>query len=349
MGHDCSCRSPVSSCGEVQGLALQAGAPPAAARLAEMFSGDARADGVFFVTGDNFIGRVWEAIAPLSVMERGSIRAVPMLPGCGFDPWSAAPVEQVLARLDSDWFPDAMNNESFRFVFQPIVSADSLIPYGHEALVRSAPPVEGKSAEEIIRAAKAHDALLRFDQTARRMAITSGYPKLSHDQRLFVNFLPLTVYDPKVCLRTTFETVKRIGADFSRLVFEVVESEAFPDIKHLKSILETYREHGACVGLDDFGAGHTSILFIDELRPDFLKLDKDLLRQAVDTQEPDLLIALVRHAKQRGIEVIAEGIETAAHLDLARDLGVDYVQGYHIARPQAEPLEKLSDQVSEAA
>lgn len=349
MGHACSCQSPVSSCGNVEGLALQTEAPPAAARLADAFPADEQTAGVFYARGENFIQRVRDAISPLSVMERASVRAVPMVAGCGFDPWNAAPVEHVLARLESQWFPDAMNDEAFRFVFQPIVHANSLVPFGHEALVRSAISNDEKSPSEIIEAAKAHNALLRFDQTARRLAITSGYPKLSGDQRLFINFLPLTVYDPKVCLRTTFSTAEAVGADFSRLVFEVVESEAFPDIDHLKSILETYRAHGARVALDDFGAGHTSLLFIDELAPDFLKLDKALLRQAVDDQRPELLIALVRHAQQRGIEVIAEGVETPAHLDFAREVGVDFLQGFYIARPQSEPLRELDSTTSEAA
>jgi EAL domain-containing protein (putative c-di-GMP-specific phosphodiesterase class I) len=349
MGHACSCHSPVNPCGNVEGLALQTEAPPAVARLAERFRPDEQTRGLFYATGERFIERVREALLPLSIMERASIRAVPMLPRCGFDPWSAAPVERVLARLESQWFVDAMNNEAFRFVYQPIVRADSLTPFGHEALVRSAMHTDEKAPNEIIEAAKAHNALLRFDQTARRIAITSGYPKLSGDQRLFINFLPLTVYDPKVCLRTTFESAESVGADFSRLVFEVVESEAFPDIGHLKSILDTYRAHGARVGLDDFGVGHTSLLFIDELSPDYLKLDKALVHQAVDRQQPELLIALVRHAQERGIEIIAEGIETPAHLSFAREAGVEYLQGFYIARPQQEPIEELSSDISEAA
>lgn len=341
MGHRCSCQGPVRECSAPRGLVLRSESPVAQERLAACFPGCSSGDGTIIASGCDYLERVREAIEPLSRTDRAAVRAVSLVEGGVIDPWSAAPVEQVLDRLESDWFPGVLNTGALRMVYQPIVDAATLVPFGHEALVRTGDSVNERSAGEIIAAAKAHDALLKFDQTARRLAITSGYPKLAAEEKLFVNFLPLTVYDPEVCLRTTFESAAKVGADLSRLVFEVVESEDFPDIARLRAILDYYRERGAQVGLDDFGAGNTAMVFIDELKPDYIKLDKQLITRAVADNRPELVLGVVRHAKQQGIRVIAEGVETHEHLAFAREAGADFVQGYLIARPSAEPAHRI--------
>lgn len=254
-----------------------------------------------------------------------------------FDPWISFDAEILMDRLDTPWFPRLLNEGRLRFVFQPIVRADdSLEPFGYECLMRGDDGCRALGAGELIRAARAHDALLKLDQTARREAIMQGGSRLPDGASLFVNFLPTTIYDPAVCLHTTWQAAQSAGLSLERVVFEVVETEEFPRLDLLSDILQAYKDRGARVALDDTGAGHATMAMIDRLRPDFVKLDKGLLSDKPDGENMSIVRGIIEHAHAMRIKVIAEGIETPDQLQAVRDCGVDFVQGYLIARPAPE-------------
>ncbi len=181
-----------------------------------------------------------------------------------------------------------------------------------------------------------------FDALARTTAIRQLYGKLSASQALFINFAPGVIYNPDICLQTTFQACREVGADFSRLVFEITEGEDFPDMRLLKSILERYRQEGARVALDDLGSGRTSLSYLAELSPDIVKLDRALI-QGLHRSKPAfrLVRSLIAYAHDLGIQVVAEGIEAVDELIAVREAGVDLAQGYYLGRP-AETLSGLA-------
>lgn len=346
--HICSCQGPVTGC-RAEGLALHSDHPVARERLGEAFAPHPRQKGVYLAGGDGFLERVEGFIGELSEMERRSIRAVQIGEGGAIDGWGSAPVARVLLRLRTPWLPRVLNEELLEFHMQPIVEANTMRVFGFEALMRCADPSVDASPLDLINAAKAHDALLKLDQIARRQAILQCAPKLRDAERLFVNFLPLTVYDPDVCLRTTFKAAKDSGLAAERIVFEVVESEEFPDIDHLSRILEKYRDAGNGVALDDLGAGNTSLNYIDRLNPDFIKIDREIIRSAAEQDQCNMLRGLVTHAKDRGITVLGEGVETLRELDMLREMGVDLIQGWVVAKPALEPVREFDPSVPRLA
>lgn len=339
--HTCSCQQAVPEL-SARGIALRSEAPPVVESLRLAFPESAERAGVFIAEGPGFEARVRDVVAGFTPMQRANTTAVVIGQDGTFDPWAAAPADRLLQRLGSPWLPGILNNEEITFHFQPIVGSLGLEIHGFEALVRGAGEHAGKSPLDIITAAKAHDALLKFDQIARRRAIEIGAPKLQGKEKLFVNFMPMTVYDPNVCLRTTMKAAADTGVDFSRLVFEVVESEEYPDLDHLRRILDVYREAGCGVALDDLGSGNTAINYIDLLRPDYVKLDKQIVNQAADQEQYGLLLGLISHAKERNITVIAEGVETEKHLGVMQEFGVDMIQGWLVAKPAAEPIREFN-------
>lgn len=270
-----------------------------------------------------------------SETERPELLAAPWIEGRP-EAWQVAPLERWARRLTSGWFEAA--TRQLQFQMQPIVSLGGGEVYGYEALVRALWQGERIGAWPLLEAAAAHGQARAFDAHARRTAIAQVYPQLRADEVLFINFAPGVVYDPAICLQTTFQACRAVGADFSRLLFEVTESESFPNLALLKTILERYRAEGAQVALDDLGAGHTSLTYLAELRPDLVKLDRALIRglQADDPRTP-LIQALVTYAHDLGIRVVAEGIETTTELQLVRELGADYGQGYFLGRPADRP------------
>jgi EAL domain-containing protein (putative c-di-GMP-specific phosphodiesterase class I) len=289
-------------------------------------------------------GQLERLLAAFSRTERPDLLAAPWVDG-RLDPWQVAPLEQWMQRLTTPWF--ATISDHLTFHLQPIVELGIGGIYGYEALVRAQHSGQLFGAWPLLQAAAAHGQARAFDAQARRTAIRQVYPQLSADQQLFINFAPGVVYNPDICLQTTFAACRDVGADFSRLVFEVTESEAFPDLKLLRSILERYRQEGAQVALDDLGAGQTSLSYLMELRPDIVKLDQALISglHEGDRRIP-LVTALIGYAHDLGIRVVAEGIETHDELTLMIALGADYAQGYFLGRPAPEAAHLLPQAAS---
>ena len=271
----------------------------------------------------------------LTYTQRQEARAAPW-DGDTIDYANGAPLDVWADRLDSPWFSTAAT--AMYFMLQPIVALATGEVHGQEALVRGRIGERELSAGELLQAAAAHEQMAAFDARARSQAIVQAYPRLAGGERLFVNFSPTVVYDPEICLGATFRTCVETGADVRRLVFEVTEAHAFPDLTLLKGIVDRYRREGAAVALDDMGSGHTSLLYLDMLRPDYVKLDRGLLSGIHDGDPRVALVgAMIRYAHDLGIRVIAEGLETVTELEIVHALGADYAQGYFLARPAREP------------
>ena len=124
----------------------------------------------------------------------------------------------------------------------------------------------------------------------------------------------------------------------SRLVFEVVETEKIPDMGHLLHVLDYYRSRGMGTAVDDMGAGFTGVDYIAALKPDFVKLDRDLVLDAEKhTDGRQKMMTIVEACRNYGAKVIAEGIETPAQMALCVEAGVDLLQGFLFAKPACPP------------
>ncbi len=252
----------------------------------------------------------------------------------------AEPLAALAERAQYDWVRDALDDNWLFSVFHPIVEAETGAVFAYEALIRARHPQSG----ETIGAGPLIDASLKlnlehvFDQRARQTAIRQAAALAIPKMRLFINFMPNTIYDLEVCLRTTMEAVQECGMSLSDLVFEVVETERIPDMKRLHTILDYYRSRGAGTAVDDMGAGFSSLEYLTALRPDYVKLDRDLVvraeTQASAKQSLDIIVA---QAANLGIRVIAEGIETEGQMQMCLSSGVDFLQGYLFGMPANPP------------
>ena len=128
--------------------------------------------------------------------------------------------------------------------------------------------------------------------------------------------------------------------DPRRVVLEITEHSLVDDYALLNERLAPLRDAGVRVAVDDAGAGYASMRHVLAIHPDIIKLDLSLTR-GIDHDSPRraLAAALIEFARQTQSHVVAEGVETASELEALRALGVDDVQGYHLARPlEAEAL-----------
>jgi len=125
------------------------------------------------------------------------------------------------------------------------------------------------------------------------------------------------------------------GVDPQRIVFEITELGG--DIQRLAEVVARYREAGARIAIDDFGAGYSQLDRVLALQPDILKLDMRLFQQAArGGPSSDVVRALAQMAEKTGCWIIAEGVETEAQLSFALECGSRYVQGYLFAQAQLD-------------
>lgn len=225
---------------------------------------------------------------------------------------------------------------SFSMAFQPIVDLSTGAVFAHEALVRGE---HGEGALSVL-SEVAPANRYAFDQQCRVKAIEWATKlKLAEQGALLsINFMPNAVYEPRACIRLTLAAAMRTGFPLDHIIFEFTEDEKL-DTPHILNILRTYRAMGFKTAIDDFGAGHAGLLLLTEFQPDIVKLDMALIR---DIDRDPVRRAVVRHivnlTNELGVTPLCEGIETADELAAVRDLGVNLVQGYVLAKPQFEGL-----------
>ncbi|WP_018935966.1 EAL domain-containing protein [Thioalkalivibrio sp. ALJ24] len=231
--------------------------------------------------------------------------------------------------------------DTLDFHFQPIVHAarpDEVFAW--EALVRASSPAgEFIPPNILFDQARAAEMMFHLDRAARINAIRRATERGIHDH-LFINFNPTAIYDPAFCLETTVREIHGIDPQVTRpagFVFEVIESDQITDTEHLRRIIDRYRNAGFNVALDDLGAGYASLNLLSQLRPDFVKIDRELV-SGIDGDEyqQKILGKIIELARELDIRIVAEGVETAGEWRWLRDR-VDYCQGYLFARPAAEP------------
>ena len=139
--------------------------------------------------------------------------------------------------------------------------------------------------------------------------------------------------------------VKSSGIDCSRIVVEILESVYLERMSEtVRWTLDELADLGVTVAVDDFGTGHASVQGLLKITPKILKIDREFIRPVVDDiTSRELLAAIVGIGKSLGMKIVAEGVETTAHAQVARELGCDYLQGYFFGKPMSafELLDRL--------
>jgi EAL domain-containing protein (putative c-di-GMP-specific phosphodiesterase class I) len=254
----------------------------------------------------------------------------------------AKPLQRYINLFDDQDFFDIVNNESLTSHFQPIIDVKENKIFGYETLARGV-NADGSLMypDTLFSKSKRNDYNFKLDRLCRESALKTAATKKVH-QKVFINFIPTTIYDPEFCLASTEKWAKQLEFDPSQIVFEVVETELVKDQEHLKKILEYYRSKGFKIALDDVGEGYSSLNMLIELQPDIIKIDRNIISD-IDTNElkQSVYKALFNLAREHKITVLAEGIETKGELDMIQSIGVDLAQGYYYSKPSSEPIRKI--------
>jgi len=228
----------------------------------------------------------------------------------------------------------------FTMAFQPIIDAAERRVWGYEALVRGP---GGEGAYTILDQVTDENRYA-FDQCCRVAAIELAaklFPPLDKPV-LSINFMPNAVYEPAACIKVTLNAAIRNSFPTDRIMLEFTESERIDDTAHTRKIVEHYKKRGLITAIDDFGAGYAGLGLLADFQTDLIKIDMHLVRGIDgDRGRRAIVSAIIMAARQLGVKVLAEGIETAAEAQALQELGVDLLQGYAFARPALEALPEV--------
>jgi diguanylate cyclase (GGDEF)-like protein len=223
--------------------------------------------------------------------------------------------------------------EGLKMVTQPIVDLRTRTVHAYEALARfsqggSESPLHWFSlAEEFGERDALERACLReaLELFARRPQGT---------------LLSVNLSAPVLLDRRTLKMLEQTP-DLTGLIIEVTEEVLVQSDAQLQAVIAPLRERGACLAVDDMGAGYSGLRQITTVHPSYLKLDRSLVSGIdKDSDRAALVKALVGYAEHVGSLLVAEGIENADELRALIELGVPLAQGFYLGRP-ADPWPTL--------
>lgn len=224
-------------------------------------------------------------------------------------------------------------------VFQPIVSLRDGRTLGFEALSRVSEEGVFDDVEEMFCCAERMGKIWELEQVCRRAvfeSISEQREQLKGTQgRIFVNVNPRVLYDAKFKEGFTRTYTTRYGIDTESIVFEVTERQRIEDEAGFLDAINHYKRQNYQIAVDDVGAGYSGLNRVCSLSPNYIKLDIELVRDVHKNPTKLALIkGLVDFSVNSGTLLIAEGIETKKEMEVLMELGVQYGQGYYLARPE---------------
>jgi EAL domain-containing protein (putative c-di-GMP-specific phosphodiesterase class I) len=217
-------------------------------------------------------------------------------------------------------------------LYQPVVRLDTLEIIGYEAFT-CGPAAGPLKTPGLLFAISDRLGLSKDLDRLCRHAALAGAGAIRRRAKLFLNTRPANLIDPEWWGKDLAERLSQVGIQPSDIVIEIPE-RALDDPRALIEPLTALRAHGYAFALDDVGTGYSSLMAIEVLRPEYLKVDLSLVH-GVDRSllKQEVISSVLQIANRLGAKVVAEGIEREEELRELRRSGAQLGQGYLFARP----------------
>jgi diguanylate cyclase (GGDEF)-like protein/PAS domain S-box-containing protein len=234
----------------------------------------------------------------------------------------------------------ALRENQFELFYQPIVDLTSGSIDKAEALIRWRHPTRGLVSPGLFIAIAEETGVIHdigdwvFRAAAAEVArLSSTHPGF----QVSINKSPVQFSGDTDVHNDWIAHLLQLGLPGSSIVMEITEGLLMKSNPAVNEKLLKFRDAGIQVAIDDFGTGYSSLAYLKKFDIDFLKIDQSFT-QNLAPLSPDLAVceAIVVMAHKLGLKVIAEGVETREQLDLLRQIGCDFGQGYFFARPMPD-------------
>lgn len=227
--------------------------------------------------------------------------------------------------------------------FQPVINRQGKI-FGYESLVRAIAE-DGSLIHggEIFLASKVLRIEHLIDRHLHELAIKC-YIDAGLSGFLFINLIPGFIQRPEFYFGGLAEAARKYGMNAKNIVFDCTNSETPRDIQHLKAITQYCRSQGYLVSLDDIKLPQTAQRILNEIHPDFIKIDMQLVQRADQPDAMGMIRELVEMTRNSPCMLIAEGVETEAIRMLLEQENIELYQGYLFSPPElAVPKDASAD------
>lgn len=223
--------------------------------------------------------------------------------------------------------------------FQPIFDVKKGMASYYEALVRlraadgtMIPP------NDFIPALEASGEMHLLDRWIIKLATKTlrDYPELNH---IAIN-LSAQAFKDESLVPSILDSIKETGIDPKRITFELTESASLFNLNITQRVIAALHKLGCSFSVDDFGSGFSSFAYLKDLPADYVKLDGSFIQNLHrDKVDQTLVRSMIQVIQALGKKAVAEYVENEKILHILEEMGIDYVQGYHIGHPA--PVEKL--------
>lgn len=252
--------------------------------------------------------------------------------------------EEVIRRQHKLGFDlrNAIMRDELTLSYQPIVDMRSGQPYGVEVLVRWQHPEYGLLMPgEFISLAESNGMIVELGEWVLKAATQQIRAWQNSKIKLVAFWVNLST---RQC--GNIERVERLKAVLVDLMddwgalpllgLEITESDVLDLSNQTSDMFEAFRQYGIFLSVDDFGTGYSSLKWLLHLPIDFIKVDRSFVADIVDSEKSvNLVKAIIALGHSINTRIVAEGIETQQQYQILRDLGCEFGQGFHIARPMS--------------
>jgi EAL domain-containing protein (putative c-di-GMP-specific phosphodiesterase class I) len=232
---------------------------------------------------------------------------------------------------------DILLRERVRTDYQAIFRMQEGTIMGFEALSRGPRGSGLEQAKLLFDAAQEHNLSIEMDRLCRRRALLSS-GRVPSSAKIFINTLPATLRDPQFRDKALIEFLDKAQVKPERIVVEITEHDAIENFDMFLDTMGYFTSLGMSFAVDDVGAGYAGLDMVVRLKPRYLKIDMGLVRDVHASEFNRRMVKdLIALGHGIGAEVLAEGIQREEEAQVLRGIGVDYGQGYHLAKPDPGP------------
>jgi EAL domain-containing protein (putative c-di-GMP-specific phosphodiesterase class I) len=156
--------------------------------------------------------------------------------------------------------------------------------------------------------------------------------------RLSINLSAASLQDP-VLIERVADTLAASGFEARNLLLEVTETSLVKDVERAQQNIVNLKKMGVKLAVDDFGTGYSSLRYLRQFPVGMLKIDRSFVSGLGQNHDDDVIVStIISMAASLGIQVVAEGVETADQRTILCGLGCDFLQGYLLGRPLDGPM-----------